>query len=411
MTDEPVVTSLYCTNWGGFNTPRLWAMVEHEDDEPSRRQVSAWRTLAGSVRSQQEALKTARADLVAAWPPEQNQSSAAFVQELDILIGRLDSASADADATASGLDNIVSAIQTAKTKLKPLWEQYKDKSSDLIPHWWDKAEDGIDSQARNAMIEAERAVEDSVSLLKVPEPYQLRVGQIDEEDDGSGRPVRSAAGGGHRSTSRGIDVSVPHDPPPPMPGHDTTVPGGNQGGSTGDGSAGSVGGGGGPGLAGVITPGPPPGVPGGGQLTPLPTGGGGGLPTGGSPINPVVPGLLPTGGGAPIAPGSGLRPGRLTQSGVLGEPGAGVSRGSPVGRSGRQPRPSWLSDDEVGPDRNRGTGMSGMPGRGGRRGRSDDQLAFDPDNPWAVAEGVEPVIAPSTDKPRHDPGPTVIGWR
>ncbi|WP_030442508.1 hypothetical protein [Actinoplanes subtropicus] len=470
MTDEPVMTSLYCTNWGAFNTPRLWSMVEHENDEQGRQQVTAWRTLAGSVRSQQEALKTAKADLVAAWPPDQNASSAAFVQELDVLIGRLDSASADADATASGLDNIISAIQTAKTKLQPLWEQYKDKSTDLVPHWWDKAEDGIDSQARSVMIEAERAVEDSVSLLKVPDPYQLKIDNKVEK-----KPPAGSSSGSSGSASRGgIDVSVPHDPPPPMPGHEATVPdgnqGGNTGGSTGAGSAGgggSVGDGDGPGLAGVITPSTPPGAPGGGGSIPLPTGGGGGLPTGGAPINPVVPGLLPTGGGAPISPGGGVRPARLS-SGVIGEPGvgggrgglgplgatggrggaggksrisrtgtiggiegaseggrgvrggltgipeeglgaAGGRRGSTSGRSGRQPRPSWLSEDEIGPDRKRG--MTGMPGRGGRRGQNEGELAFDPDNPWEVAEGVEPVIAPSTDNPWHDPGPNVIGWR
>jgi hypothetical protein len=54
-----------------------------------------------------------------------------------------------------------------------------------------------------------------------------------------------------------------------------------------------------------------------------------------------------------------------------------------------------------------------MPGRAAnRRGRGeDDRLAFDPDNPWAVAEGVDPVIGPSSDNQRNDPGPNVIGWR
>jgi hypothetical protein len=48
---------------------------------------------------------------------------------------------------------------------------------------------------------------------------------------------------------------------------------------------------------------------------------------------------------------------------------------------------------------------------GRRRNRRDSEYdqPFDPDNPWAVAEGVEPVIRPSDDDPRHDPGPNVIG--
>ena len=51
------------------------------------------------------------------------------------------------------------------------------------------------------------------------------------------------------------------------------------------------------------------------------------------------------------------------------------------------------------------------PSRSNRRGHGDDQLDFDPDNPWEVAEGVDPVITPSPDNARHDPGPNVIGWR
>jgi hypothetical protein len=49
----------------------------------------------------------------------------------------------------------------------------------------------------------------------------------------------------------------------------------------------------------------------------------------------------------------------------------------------------------------------------GRRSTRHDGAAdhYDPDNPWEVAEGVDPVIAPSDEIARHDPGPNVIGWR
>ncbi|MFC7275605.1 hypothetical protein ACFQS1_16575 [Paractinoplanes rhizophilus] len=497
---DPVLTSSWCTNWGAYNTPRLWSMVMNEDDAPGRQQVSAWRTLAGSVRSQRAALLTARAELVAAWPPEENESSAAFVNELDILIARLDTASADADATASGLDNILTAIQTAKTTIQPLWEKYKDKSDDLVPRWWDNAEDEIDEQARRAMISAERAVEDSVALLKVPEKYELSVGDKFDEP-GSGEDT-----GGHGRTtsgSSGISAAVPHNPPPTLPGQNPTVPdGGGPGGSdtggsvvggtagigAGAGGGGAVSDGGGPDLAGVITPpGGASALPSGGDTVGFP-GGGGTLPTGGGggggPVS-TVPGLLPTGGGAPIAPsgrvprGGGARPTRpALPGGVIGEPaggggagrsgigalgqigtaggrgaaggragrtsgggltesgstggrgirtgtagsseglgGVGAGRGAGArgstarGRASRPPRPSWLPDDPVGPNRNAGV-AGGVAGRGGRRsGGDDDGYGFDPDNPWQVAEGVDPVIAPSTDDPRHDPGPNVIGWR
>ena len=150
MSDE-VLTSSWCTAWGSFNTPRLWAMVKDEDDAVGRAQVSAWRSLAGSVRDQRAALVTARADLVAAWP-EENASAAAFLRELDILIARLDSASADAESTATGLDRIMNALQTARREIEPLWEQYKDKSDDLVPRWFDNAEDELDEQrARSSL--------------------------------------------------------------------------------------------------------------------------------------------------------------------------------------------------------------------------------------------------------------------
>jgi hypothetical protein len=51
---------------------------------------------------------------------------------------------------------------------------------------------------------------------------------------------------------------------------------------------------------------------------------------------------------------------------------------------------------------------------GGRRPAGDETDAgprFDPDNPWEVAGGVDPVISPQPDTARHDPGPNVIGWR
>ncbi|GIF24563.1 hypothetical protein BJ973_008042 [Actinoplanes tereljensis] len=495
MTGEPVLTSGWCTNWGAFNTPRLWSMVMNEDDGPGRTQVSAWRTLAGSVRSQRAALLTARADLAAAWPPDENESAAAFLDELDILIKRLDLASADADTTASGLDNILNALQTAKSEIQPLWEQYKDKSDDLVPRWWDGAEDEIDEKARAAMITAERTVEDAVAQLKVPEKYELIIEGERSAVVQPGQPDQPKGGSG---IDRGLNVTVPHDPVPPLPGQDPTLPddpsgsdaadpvggGGSGPGAGGVGSGGgtgvSTGGGGGPDLAGVITPGQPPVVPGTGPSIGLPGGGGGGpLPSTGG--NPLLPGLLPTGGGGPITPSggrsarSGPRPsgatigeaatGRGGTGGGIGGRGAsgglggrGISgggaggRGLPGGgarggagargrtsgrvgglgvegegirgarggsRSGGVPRPAWLSDDEVGPNRRTGAGVGagaagspGAPGRANRRARGDDDtVGFDPDNPWEVAEGVAPVIRPSTEEPRHDPGPNVIGRR
>ncbi|WP_199510676.1 hypothetical protein [Nucisporomicrobium flavum] len=509
MSDE-VLSSSWCTAWQSYNTPRLWAMVADEDDPEAWRQVAAWDDISGSVKDQRAMLVKAKEDLVAAWPPEQNKSSAAFVQELDTLIARMDAARVDADQTATGLANILEALRQAKNNIQPLYEQYKEKNDDIWPSWWDNAEDEIDEQARKHMITAEGIVQENVARLKVPDPYELKPQEPKFEKTppgGDPRQPHTRSGSDTGSSSDGHSrasgpVSVPHDPPPPMPGRDETTqdgvtgPGATQpGGGPSGGGSGSVVTPSGPGLAGVITP---PGVtpadtlpPGGG---PFPgTGGGAGPVTGGGsgvlPPGVVPPGQIGSGGGSAGVSGvgrgvsgagrGGVRvptgAGRALPSGaVIGESVAGgargpmggvggvsgrgagagrvggpggmagrggaagsvggvagrggaagrgavAGRGGMTGRAGavrgaaepaRPPRPSWLPEEPAGTTRP-GTGPTGMSGaaRGARRSGDGSQPEFDPDNPWQVAEGVDPVIAPSTEEATHDPGPNVIGWR
>ncbi|MFI7597287.1 hypothetical protein [Actinoplanes sp. NPDC049681] len=502
---DGVLTSSWCTAWQSYNTPRLWAMVADEDDPEAWRQVAAWGEIAGSVKDQRNLLLKARESLVAAWPPEDNKSSAAFVEELDTLIARMDTARTDADDTATGLANILEALRQAKNAIQPIYEEYKEKNDDLVPSWWDNAEDDLDEKARAHMITAEGIVQDNVARLKVPAPYKLEPSEPEwgeppqppKHHSGltTGSGVGSAGGGGTGS------VRVPHDPVPPLPGHEPTIPDGGAGPVTSPISPGADSGAGvsGPGLAGVITPpgiappgvtppvAPPPGtpglpgtggLPGGGIVPPAvlpspgPIGGGGGLGgLGRGAPQPVRPGVgtsraLPSGavigetvggtgrgvpgsiGGAAgrgVAGRSGGVAGRAggvaaRAGGVAGRAGgvpgrvggvagraAGVSGRGGVGRGGvgragalgpageaeqvRPPRPSWLPEEPGGTARGANTvGMAGSS-RGGRRSGDDGGAGYDPDNPWEVAEGVDPVIAPSRYEANHDPGPNVIGWR
>ncbi|MCM4077032.1 hypothetical protein [Paractinoplanes hotanensis] len=356
MTD-PVLTSSYCTAWDSFNTPRIWSMVMNEDDALAREQVLGWRRLASSIRSQHQALSTAKTDLMAAWPPDRNASAEAFLNELDRLMVRLEAASADADTTANGLDRILNALDGAKKGVEPLWEKYKDKSDDLVPRWFDSAEDEIDVEARNHMIAMERAVSDAVADLRVPDPFQFTV---EAPREWPPRPESGEPGSG-RLGSGGISTSVPHDPVPPLPGLDPIAPdaSGPGGGSAGPGAVLRPGG---PDLAGVINP-PLPGLGEGGGVGPVP----GGAP---APATPPplagVPGVLPgggpvVGGGArrpPIgAPGRGPVAGRTLPSGaVIGGPG---SIGGPAGRGSGSP----------GPAGGRAVGGPGIGGPGSVAGR------------------------------------------
>jgi hypothetical protein len=471
MSDEPVLTSSWCTNWAGFNTPRLWAMVSNEDDPDAWRQVSAWADVAVAVKDQRSRLVQARDSLTAAWPPEQNGSSQAFVTQLDKLIGVMDAAQHDADATASGLANILDALRSAKDLMQPLYEEFKDKSDDWVPNWWDHAEDEIDTRARTVMIAAEQIVEQNVPQLKVPDPYTMdpKGSRLDfAPDDHSDPSVSSRASGPGAAPA----IPVPHDPVPPLPGHDGTVPS-DAGPSPSDAApslfdasfVGQTGGvSGGPGLAGVIAP-PPAAAPSAGTIPPgaLPPVG---VPVGGGPVAaippvpPILPGILPGGpaGGAAV-PGvggigggvaRGARPvggvaGRALPSGaVIGETVGGVRggvAGTPeiggvagrgavaevggvsgrgagrAGVRGAKPKvPPWLPEDERrGSAGGRGGGATGPAGMasGRRAARRDAAVGeqFDPDNPWETAEGVDPVIGPPEEIGRHDPGPNVIGWR
>ncbi|WP_067508298.1 hypothetical protein [Actinoplanes sp. TFC3] len=96
----------------------------------------------------------------------------------------------------------------------------------------------------------------------------------------------------------------------------------------------------------------------------------------------------------------------------VGRPGAGRSVAGAMSpeeiERNRPPRPSWLPEERNGSS---SSIMSGA-GRGNKRSHGDgSQPPFDPDNPWQVAEGVDPVINPAGDGGTHDPGPNVIGWR
>jgi hypothetical protein len=207
------------------------------------------------------------------------------------------------------------------------------------------------------------------------------------------------------------------------------------------------GGGGNPGLVlgGTNTPPPPPLTP--NPITTLPGGGGptvnsGVMPPGTGPFLPN--GTLPTGGNFPKGGGSGFKPfggvperglkamppgGIIGQTpGALGEPNAGrfgPQRVNPVGGViGGEPAsgPSMMGGGRgAAPGVRGGSAAAGRGGvgaggtqqsygqlggrRSGRRGRSDD-MAWDPDNPWATDEGVDPVVLPPVEQ-RIDPGPAI----
>jgi hypothetical protein len=389
------------TSWSSYNTPRIWAMVEREDDPESWRQVAALSSMAGLLKDQRSRLEAAKQKLTDAWPPERNKAARAFVDEMDELLFTMQANKDIADSNAGALGQILEALRQAKEKIAPLYQSYLDKSDDWVPGWWDHAEDELDEQARQHMREAEQWVAHPGNAITAPAIYEfqpdetrIRPGEGSVGDGPAGRP---AVGVGAADS-----IAVPHDPPPPVPSQEPAGP-------TAPGVTPSAG----PSLAEVITS--APGVP----TNPAPnvvassTGASGGS---------QLPGLVIGGGasraltGAPLggAAQRGLPVGTVIGNGVAGRGPAG-----PAGPVKPTP-PSWIPPASgqapragAGAAGGRSVGSPAMPMSGGHRPSGDDrdtEITFDADSRWVTSQGVAPVIEPSRKTYRHDPGPGVIGW-
>jgi len=400
------------TAWSSYNTPRIWAMVENEDDPESWRQVAALGSMAGLLKDQRSRLEVAKQKLIDAWPPEKNKASAAFVELIDNLLFTMQKNKEIADSNAGALGQTLEALRQAKKDVAPLYQAYLEKSDDWVPAWWDDAEDELDEQARERMRDAEKVIAHPDNAIKSPALYEFTPGEFVSRPIGSGDDIGSN-GSVTQPVAGGIGAAggfpVPHDPPPTLPNVGSPVPAPNASLSpSAPGSAPD-----GPDLAGVITPatGPAPSTT--PSIIPTPTGSSAGQPSAGL----VIGGGFPTG-----LPGSGARGGRggFTPFGAgPSRGGSGVRAGGRAGLPAAKPAtPSWLPPASGQPPRGgaragaRSGGPSAMPAVGGRRPHKDHAagMTFDPDNPWATAEGVAPVIEPSRKRYRHDPGPGVIGW-
>jgi hypothetical protein len=399
------------TAWSSYNTPRIWAMVENEDDPESWRQVAALGSMAGLLKDQRQRLEGARDALVQAWPPDQNLAAKAFVELIDDLLFNMAENKKVADTNADALGQVLEALRQAKVKIEPLYRSYLEKSDDWVPGWWDNAEDEIDEKAREHMRDAEKVVAQPGNKFVAPGVYEFR--PLTYVDDPIGRPGGNGSGSGSGAMpfaaggqgGGGASIAIPHDPPPPLPdpvstGSDARPPSVTQ--LPPDSS--------GPSLSGVITP-APIGTP---PVTAAPVA----QPSVSGPaFLPSTPGLVIGGGSGPSGFGGGRRglPGSKVGGGALGRGG---------GPTAKPATPSWLPPASGQPG---ARGAAGQPRRGmsapssmmpvsqppGNRrqsGEGSEHLEFDPDNPWATDQGVAPVIEPSRLHHRHDPGPGVIGW-
>jgi hypothetical protein len=399
------------TAWSAYNTPRIWAMVEKEDDPESWRQVAALGSMAGLLKDQRSRLEAAKQKLIEAWPPGENKAAAAFVSLIDDLLFNMAENKKIADSNADALAQVLEALRQAKAKVEPLYRTYLEKNDDWVPAWWDGAEDELDEKAREQMRVAERIVARPENAIVAPDVYEFRPRTlVDDPISGS-----SGAGSGPRITpfaaggtgGGGAELAVPHNPPPPLPDPGSSGPDSPPLQAAGPSDSA------GPSLAGVITPAPTAPTT---ALPPLAP-----PPVAATSFVPSAPGLViggPGGGFGRSAVGGGQRS-------IPGSGFGGIAPGRGGAPAVKPVPPSWLPPTSGQPGARSSRGQSGrgvsaqnamMPGpqaAGSRRGDGDhsEGVGFDPDNPWATEEGVAPVIEPCRVNYQHDPGPGVIGWR
>ncbi|WP_148307882.1 hypothetical protein [Actinoplanes friuliensis] len=396
------------TPWPAYNTPRIWAMVANEDNPESWQQVAALSSMAGLIHDQKSRLEASKQKLIDAWPPGDSKAAAAFVRMIDYVLLNMEEDRKTADKNAAALGRVLGELQQAKKDIAPLYQSYLEKSDDWVPGWWDNAEEELDGQARARMRQAEQVIAKPENAITPPEVYEFAPRKFVDRPVGGSDETEGGRGSGVSRGGTGVaDFQVPHNPPPTLPGFAGPDAPGNGFGSTDQPAPPPAG----PGLAGVITPPVTSGSP----VAPIQPSAPGGLPASQPGQGLVIGGGI---GGGFAGGSAGSARGGFSPFGVGPQRGgAGAVRGG--GASATKPAtPSWLPPPSGQPARGgaatgrRSNSSPMLPATGARRPDEDQEggMTFDPDNPWATAEGVAPVIEPSRKVHRHDPGPGVIGW-
>ncbi len=404
-----------CVNWQAYDTNAIWQMLKDEDAAAGYAGVVSWQSLESHLQVSEERLRAAREALAAAWPPEQNESGQAFLQQLDWTLASIGDTRTAAASIKSGLNGLVGGLAELRGEVREQVAHRMDASDDITPRWWNHAEDEIDAQVRQTMAAKERTFVDYASQIHAPEPYKPHFVEGGGPDrlppDGGGSPPPT--GGGVRLAGHTpVPVPVPHDPPAPRPGHDPFAPPGAAGpvtgGVPGDGTV----------LQGSRPSSGRPAGAGAGPGRPGPDGGSDGFVPGltvglitTTALTPLFdgPGAGPLSRGpvGPVSMRSGLPSGSVIGEGGIGRPATGspTSAGTAAGRAGV---PGVIGGQPGAAGRGN-TMMPGLSGRG-RPGEQSEDLQRDPDNAWGADEGVAPVINPDTSSVVHDPGTGVIGW-
>ncbi|GIG85729.1 hypothetical protein Pen02_06650 [Plantactinospora endophytica] len=451
------------TNWTSQNVPQMWALLANQQTDTHWQHVSGWRKTSELSSLHLSRLKQYRDNLMEAWPPERSEASRAYVSRLDYLIQTVQGVYDTAVANQQTLTGVTQALWEYRRDLEEINREYEAKAK--AKEQYDAAVlanngkpptgqqpttqadlEDLNWRGRHVMYGLSSELATAQVQLRKPPVYKNPKGSKDESESGGGSGGSSAMGG---SSPPVLPPVVPMPAgggasysPPPTPAIHTVVP------TPPAPSTGPILGGTGPIAPPAVPPTPPSVIP-----PPPPTTGPGlppppvppGLPPGtrppGMPSGAKPPGLSP---GYPttsvMPPGTGpnkaglgpnvLGPRAMPPGGLIGgAPGTGLSQptagtggarrinpvGGVIGGSGSAPIGSAGVKSSMGAGRSAmGTSHAYGMGSGSRASspsrEEENSRHWDPDNPWETDEGVAPVVMPTRENGRIDPGPA-IGYK
>ncbi len=112
------------TNWFAYDVRSMWSVISGQEADSHWDLVAGWRRSYELTGEHLGRMKTYRQNLAQAWPPEKNAAAAAYIAQLDEMIGNLQETYDAAAANYSTFATAIGAISTARYELKAIYDEY-----------------------------------------------------------------------------------------------------------------------------------------------------------------------------------------------------------------------------------------------------------------------------------------------